>query len=518
MSPCNHFGRAACAAAVCMLGSVASAQDANGLLQAMIPLEMLPVDPALATGGLWVRGPVWSEPRIALQPARAARAVVVEARNGDSESYVLTLLGAVERRPDGTPELDVEHDRRAWCELPTGNNPYGEMQCFQDTDGDGAFDVARQGVRGNVEPLSLNRVGEPNAIEPVAYRGALPEEIPLFQVGYESCRSQVGEAISLDSELRYATLVRRTDRRYVGASTAAGAPAACGNLAELLETQDNGDSVVRFGRFVVLLHQEGDEITTTLLEGIAPGTYLGNVRADRPLIDATDVAATAAAEAPRKPFLYFATPPTLESGDVSAGEHIVIAEVAHGITGTLAVAIPTGTRSKPNPLPVGTPLFGVPMSSNSEPESFDPTIVWCAPGLDGDRRISRCFVGVTVVTNFEPYVLQSLSVDSGSGGKTAPIVERGPVDFGAPLLLALRFDGVDRRNVVLSRSVAPADAPAWRELRLRRTVEGRGLLALGGALIEVTPSSDGTSATFGRLDEFRQDADAVPRDAAGLFQ
>jgi len=56
MSPCNHFGRAACAAAVCMLGSVASAQDANGLLQAMIPLEMLPVDPALATGGLWVRG------------------------------------------------------------------------------------------------------------------------------------------------------------------------------------------------------------------------------------------------------------------------------------------------------------------------------------------------------------------------------------------------------------------------------------------------------------------------------
>ena len=47
-------------------------------LSAMIPVEVLEVDPALATGELW-RGVVkWSEPAVALQPARVARAIAID--------------------------------------------------------------------------------------------------------------------------------------------------------------------------------------------------------------------------------------------------------------------------------------------------------------------------------------------------------------------------------------------------------------------------------------------------------
>jgi hypothetical protein len=123
-----------------------------------------------------------------------------------------------------------------------------------------------------------------------------------------------------------------------------------------------------------------------------------------------------------------------------------------------------------------------------------------------------------LVSYSEPYVLQSVSVGSGDHYIAMPIVERGSVDFGAPLELALRFDGADRRFVLLSRSVAPADAPAWRQLRFRRTDDGRALIAVGGALIEVTPSQDGTSARLRRLGEFQEGADAVPRPADDLLQ
>ena len=300
--------------------------------------------------------------------------------------------------------------------------------------------------------------------------------------------------------------------------TATGTPPACDGVAELLETHDNGDSVVQFGRFRVLLHPEDDEIATALLEGISPGTYLGNVRSDRPLIDATEVAAIAAAEAPQRPFLYFVTRPSLESTEARAGEPFVVGEVAHGLTGRLANEIKAAGWGKPIVFPAGTPLFGAAMSNTLAPGSYDPTIVWCAPALGEDGWDSQCFVGRSLVANFDAFVVLRLSIGAGSRGVPAPIVERGPVDFGVPLTLALRFDGVDRRNVLLGWSVAPADMPTWGLLRLRRNDQGRGLMVLGGALIEVTPSQDGTSATLRRLGEFDETVDAMPLDAGGLIR
>ena len=470
----------------------------------MIPVEVLPIDPALTTGAVWLRYARIGQPQIALQPARVAGGITVGS-GGRSRVYVLALLGEVERNADGTLKLDVAPDRRAWCELATLGRPF--VDCFQDVDDDGTLDTVRQGALGNPEPLSLNRVGEPTPSEPVAYRAAPIDVLPQYQVGYESCRSQTGATISADSELRYSTIVRRTDQRRLVDSFS-----YCNDIGKLVETREDGDSIFQFGRFKVLLHPQGEEILTTLLEGIAPGTLLGGLRMDRPLTDAMDVATRTAEQAPQRPSLFLVAAPTQVATEVSAGEHILVAEVAHGITGTLAVEAKAGGWGNKATIPAGTPLFGVAMSSGGMTAFFDPQIVWCAPQRDGEWMISLCFAGAVLVRNPLPYVAESLMVSSSDGGVMAPVVTRGPVDFGAPLLLTLRFDGVDRRgNALLSWSVAPAEAPEWVQNRPPRNGEGTAVLTVAEAQLEVTPTQDGTRATVRQHGEFRAGGNAIPK-------
>jgi hypothetical protein len=468
----------------------------------MIPVEVLPVDPALTTGAVWLRYARIGQPQIALQPARVAGGIAVGG-SGRSRVYVLALLGEVERNADGTLKLDVASDRRAWCELATLGRPF--VDCFQDLDEDGTLDTVRQGALGNPEPLSLNRVGEPTPSDPVAYHAAPINDLPQYQIGYESCRSQTGATISADSELRYSTIVRRTDQRRLVDS-----PSYCNDIGKLVEARDDGDSVVQFGRFKVLLHPQGEEIVTTLLEGIAAGTFLGGLRMDRPLTDATEVATRTAERAPQRPSLFLVAAPTHVATEVSAGEHIFVAEVAHGITGTLAVEAKAGGWGNKATIPAGTPLFGAAMSSGGVTGFFDPEIVWCAP--QRDDWTSLCFAGAVLARNPLPYVVESLVLSSSDGGVLAPVVTRGPVDFGAPLLLTLRFDGVDRRgNALLTWSVAPAEALIWVRIPQTRNGEQAALLTIADAQLEVTPTQDGTRATVRQRGEFRSGADARPQ-------
>src|ERR1041384_1997691 len=141
------------ATATCV-GPVARAEEP---MSAMIPVEVLEVDPALATGELW-RGVVkWNEPDVALQPARLARAIVADGAGGKTTTLALTLLGVPELEADGTVKLDVASDREAWCELTRFG--LAQVDCFQDLDADGKLETVRRGLLGNEEPLTLNRVG-----------------------------------------------------------------------------------------------------------------------------------------------------------------------------------------------------------------------------------------------------------------------------------------------------------------------------------------------------------------------
>src|SRR5262245_53959872 len=93
--------------AVCvLLAALGSATlDAQeGPTPALVPVEVLPIDPALGSGVIDVAGTRWPSSRIAAQPVRIARGIVVEGRD---RLLALTLLGELARKPDGTLDLDV---------------------------------------------------------------------------------------------------------------------------------------------------------------------------------------------------------------------------------------------------------------------------------------------------------------------------------------------------------------------------------------------------------------------------
>ena len=282
-------------------------------LSAMIPVEVLEVDPALATGELWRRGVKWSEPPVALQPARVARAIAIDKAGGKSPLLALALLGTPERRADGTLNLDVASDRQAWCELSRFG--LARVDCFQDLDSDGKLETTRFAWLGNEEPLTLNRVeAAARATDPVVYRAARVDELPQFQIGYVSCAGGDTRA-NPESKFRYSTIIRR-----VGGGLGTGStPVVCDQFATLLETRAEGDLLYQFGRFKVEVRQQEEKLTTKLIEGITPGTLLGHLRTGQPLLNAAEARAKMAEAGGSKPALYLVSPPVVSHTEVKAG-------------------------------------------------------------------------------------------------------------------------------------------------------------------------------------------------------
>jgi hypothetical protein len=485
---------------------------------AMIPVEMLDVDPALATGELWRRGVRWSDPSVALQPARVARAIAIDKAGGKSPILALTLLGTPERKADGTLNLDVASDRQAWCEL----SRFGitRVDCFQDLDSDGKLETIRFGWLGNEEPLTLNRVeAAARATDPMVYRAARVDELPQFQIGYVSC-SGGGTKASPESQFRYSTIIRR-----VGGGLGTGStPVACDQFATLLETRAEGDLLYQFGRFKVEVRQQGEKFTTKLIEGIAPGTLLGHLRTGQPLQDAAEARAKMAEAGGNKPALYLVSPPVVSHTEVKAGEQFLSAEVAHGLTGKLVNEAKTAGWSKSITLPAGTPLFGVVMTASGRPSSYDADIIWCAPGRNAkEKPVAQCFArgqfGYQLVESPLPHTVESLSVGS-TRSVAAPVVERGAADFGGPLLLSIRYASAEREWASLDWSVGPANTNVWRGFSLRLDQQRTGHLVVGKTLIKIRPSTDGKDATLEttQLGDFTPELDATPVNALKLSQ
>lgn len=494
---------------------VGPAARAEEPLSAMIPVEALQVDPTLASGELF-RGVVkWNEPDVALQPARVARAIIADGAGGKTTTLALTLLGAPDLKADGTLNLDVAPDRHAWCELTRFG--LAQVDCFQDLDADGRLEIVRRGLLGNEEPLTLNRVtATARAPEPMTYRPARADELPQFQIGYVSC-ARAGTRSNPESEFRYSSIVRR-----VGGGMGTGPThAVCDQFAKLLETRAEGDFVYQFGRFKIEVRQQQERFSTRLIEGIAPGTLLAHLRTGQPLLDATEARANVAEAGGSKPALYLVSPPVVSRTEVKAGEQFLSAEVAHGLTGRLMNESKTVGWSKSITLPAGTPLFGVVMTASGRPSSYDADIIWCAPEHGVPKPVARCFArgpsGYELVESWTPHTVEYLSLGSYRS-VSAPVVERGAVDFGGPLLLSIRYASAGRKSAEVEWNVGPADSVAWRRFGLRLDQQRTGYLLVGTSLVKVMPSKDGKAATIEQMEiaDFTAGLDATPVDAIRL--
>lgn len=463
----------------------ARAEDA---VPAVIPLEVLAIDPQLAVGAITSSGFKVKWPIVARQPARAARAVVLE--KGKGKVLALALLGKLETTPEGKLMLDVAAASQAWCEFGSFMSTY--VDCYQDLDADGKFETQRLGALGSNEAVALRRVLPAKPITAIGYRAANEAEIPKFEVGYVSCMGAGVDLSTLDSPLRFGTFINRTDDSRMSDE------GACKDIAKPLGEAVDNERVFQFGRFKVAVRAKSDsELTTRLLEGIPAGTLLGHLRSGSPIVDATEVSPDTSAIIGDTPFLRMKGDAQIAAA-AKAGEEFFSVQVEHGLTGTLMVELKSRGWSAPKIVPAGTPLYGIAMSSNMVARSLDPEIVWCAPVRDAKQKlIARCAAHIfgnsygLHETDWTPYVVTTLSGDGN--GIDSPVVERGPVSFGAPLFLKLRYQNTDKKWVSYEWSVAPGDERIWKSMGSRRARDNAGFVLLGEAVLKLAPSADGTT-------------------------
>ena len=476
-------------------------------VDATFPIEVLDVDPAIATGAIPTER-TWSSPKIAMQPARAARGVVLA---GKREVLMLALLEPVGKTAAGTARLDGPPDRVAWCDR--GNFMSLTVPCYQDLDADGKFDTVRNGIWGTDETLALSRLQEPKSIEPVAYRAAGTAELPLFHVGYRHCGTDLRKPQTLDGEMRFETVVRRAEGAQWPKS------GRCDNLAKLLETRPDGSRLFQMGRFKVEVRAEPSGFATRLVEGMPPGTLLAHVRNSWPLIDATERPVESADISGDTPYLVAVGAPKI-AAHANAGEEIFSLEVRHGLTGNLSVDSESRGGGDKLRLPAGTPLYGVAMGSSLTPLR-DAEVVWCTPVRLADKPPEAyCFVPAAGGTMFtraysDPYTVTGVSV-SGKA-RNPPVVERGPADFGAPLELVIKVTGADKKNVSIAWSLGPRGEwyeSAW---RMRRARDNAAFVLVGALLLKISPAADFKSFDVTAIGELAPgDPLYLPTDATRL--
>lgn len=491
---------------------VVAPSGAADTVPAVIPVEVLAVDPALATGAIASSSWAIKRPTVARQPARAARAVVLEG-SGKGKVLALALLGKLETTPQGTLKLDVAAASQAWCEFGTFMST--GVKCYQDLDADGKFETQRVGELGSDEAVALRRVQPGKPVAPLAYRAATEAETPKFHVGYVSCMTERNVMPTLDSPLRFGTFINRSDDIRMADS------GACSDIAKPLGAAANDERLFQFGRFQVAVRAGADgQLTTRLVEGLPAGTLLGHLRSGSPLVYATDVSTDISAITGDTPFLKMKGDAQI-APTAKAGEEFFSVQVEHGLTGMLKVEVKTPGRN-PKVVPAGTPLYGIAMNSNQIARSFDPEIVWCAP-LQGDEQkvVARCAVPKYrssysfYETDWSPYAVTSASAE----GKyiEPPVVERGPVSFGAPLFLKLRYQESDKKYVRIEWSIAPGEQRVWKAMPFRRARDDAGFALLGEVLIKLSPSADGSTLSVStQAGEFKPGEIYLPLDAVRL--
>jgi len=491
------------------LVSLATAAPNLETVDATIPLEILEVDPDLTTGGIALQK-TWTSPRIAMQPARVARGAVL-AKNGDL--LMLALLEPVGKSADGKVRLDGPADRLAWCTPAKLISNF--MSCYQDLDSDGKFETSRKGMLGTNEVLSLSRLQMPKSIEPLPYRPAMLNELPLFQVGYRACGATTSEPHTFTDPLRFETVVRRAEGMQWPTA------GRCDNLARLIETRADGARFYELGRFKVEVREKDEkELATLLMEGMAPGTILAHVRSSWPLTDATERPEDADAIAGGTSFLLAIGKPTIAT-QARLGEEIFSLEVRHAITGQLSVASEPRAKRDDIRLPAGTPLYGVAMHSSLTPY-LDAEVVWCTPIKRPEGVRPYCFAAeytqpALVWANSTPFTVTGVA-PSGPV-RNPPVIERGPADFGGPLMLKVKVTAVDKKGVSINWSLAPRGqwfAEEWRYLRAR---DQASLMVIGKLLVKIKPADDGQSFDISTLGEIEDGGPVdLPMDAVRLMR
>ncbi|KQY34663.1 hypothetical protein ASD38_21115 [Caulobacter sp. Root487D2Y] len=420
------------------------------------------------------------------------------------QARVLTSLvqGRFREIPAGTALARVEVAGSAnlvvWCDLRANTkwNSRGAFECLTDTKGAGAFDQGWAGVSDYYfAAAGFNVVSSPRTLTSKGtWREAKPEEHPTLLLGYKWCD---GDGAAKPARFARALQASGDKRWFVPGACASGATAPLGGGSFDLPPLKVATSA---GAAPGALHYkvEGRLPPAPLLQPVLSG--LADLSAPpAPKIDRA--VAPPAAELSLKPLVPAGAPPVVVAGDIAKGQPFFTVGVRHGVTGVLKQEVRGKGWFFDKALPVGQPVYGVPMAGASA-----TGLVWCAPrqddkpkGKSPTRWAAACLPQNATQANWVEAQTAMMSVNLswfyGSRTTNALDVERGPIDL-PPMTLSYVFAGwSEQGSLMLEVRLDWGEGPQLlRALRVAPGADGVVTVKTMDGVIAVKRSGDAAQA------------------------
>ena len=445
--------------------------------------------PIRAEQGVMTRGDV-----IAIHTLRAREAITIDtpmegiSRDFEAGSVFGLLALGSEPNADQAPEAP---QRRAWCDMTPDDRFFAtsNRNCFMDRNGDGALDYAVMAQpRLGRAAVTLGRLMEQRDMEPHPYRAADPGTHPLGEFGYQYC-----EGDNIAGPARFAPVYRApgeddwpSDARCsLGVWPDASDPSRVDAGALQLEITPAAEGlayavVTRLPAEPVYVGGSGD--------APLPISTLGTRREEN----------RARVESLRVQPLIADGPLSLEAGRYEGRAAFATLPVRYGATGRLMNEVRQASGwVRDDPLPVGTPVFGIPMGNHA----LNANMTWCAPRREESGWDTVCFPTIGATTYWmEPsrtFYTASLRFPADTSRASPPEVDRAETDLGYELRIEVFMLEWDRQDVdvqvrLCGRSPDGHEAcDSHREVNATRTVDGSAEVMVYGHRLRLSQPEDG---------------------------
>lgn len=445
--------------------------------------------PVTASEGFAERGDV-----IAIHQLRARHAITIDAplegisRDFEAGSVFGLLALGSERNTDEAP---ADPRLRVWCDMTPDDRFFAtsNRNCFFDNDADGQLDeaVMAQPLIGRVA-MTLGSLRERRIIDPHPYRTADPSQHPLGEVGYEFC-----EGDNIEAPARFAPVYRAVGDDDWSSET----------RCSLGLWPDEADrNRVQAGALELSVTAEADGIRYAVTQRLAAEpVHVGGI-GDAPEPIRTLGSRREEAQSQRRslnvePLVATGTA-TVTAGRFNDRAAFATLDVSYGATGRLLNEVrQTSGWMRDDPLPVGTPLYGVPMgqlTGNSQ-------MIWCAPRREDEEWDTVCFPTMGQTTFWlEPsrtFYVSSLRFPTDTPSASPPEVERVELDLGYVLQLEVYLLEWDRRDAdVQVRLCGQSDTvracDRMREINATRRSDGSADVIVFGHRLRLSEPEDGS--------------------------
>ena len=520
-----------------------AAFDVHDLEVAGMPFVARPIDLAQKSDPIWFTGDQPKANMIAKVTLAPLGAVVVDKDFGQGAGKKLVLSLAVTGDPSRyatTADVAAETAKRLYCANGSGPGHAGRVLCLLDKDRDGRFEAKALGLGekgGAAEQLSI--LGAPMPLpEPVAYRQARPDEMPVIAVSYSNCgkdhdrpryafstQTDGKPGISL-TELTGMTpgAVEAFDKmkpeqraQLVAALARVGSGAPCGEARPMAPGDPDypanlakDAAAVRMGDLIVEIGPKSAGAPVRLIAQTAPDRlYRLNGMAVEPMAQTVTARQNQLAIRQKfdKPVIMTTGGAEVAEGEAKAGDIVLKQGISHGYMGVLTQDTVIRTLFSKRSLPKGTLLYGMPMSSRTvmtrygvlqgnvgtrAPSVENTRLVWCVPVQDEEEWSATCLPEeggqrYTLLKGQKPaFEVTGLSYAVGTSSNEGPVpVTPQAGDFGKPLAYWLRIKEIGPDAIVLTQETRFGDELVHsREHRVPRIAgETSGLSWAGGALL-----------------------------------